>query len=388
MTKSGGRKPLVRPVRVCVLTSVHPPFDTRIFHREAKAARDAGCDVLLLAPDAPEDVVDGIRFGRLPGGEGRWRRPLRWPVLFVKALRSRADIYHLHDPELLPWGLLLKWTTGRAVVYDSHEYLRESVSTKHWIPRLMRRPLAAVVDRVEKWIAGRLDGVVAVTEEMAGRFERVQEEVITLRNLPPAQEIVEPAGGREDVVMYAGLMNRDRGLKILRETARRVHEGRPSARFEIYGPVEWHGMGPDAEAMTEEEWAAVGVRFMGSVPYEEVGPTMARGKVGWLPRSPDEPNNVLAWPNKLVEYMAAGLAIVASDLPTQAAVVQESGSGVVVDADSPTAHADAILTILAEKRLWERYSSGGKMAARNLYTWEAEAGKLHTLYSKLAAPEL
>lgn len=374
---------LVRPLRVCVITSAHPPYDTRIFHREAKAARDAGCDVLLLAPGAPPGPVDGIRFSNLPPRGGRWARPFRWPVLYVKARRSRADIYHLHDPELLPWGLLLKWTTGAAVVYDSHEYLRENVSTKHWIPRALRVPLAWAADRVEKWIAGRLDAVVAVTEDMAERFRRVQPEVITLRNLPPSQEIAEPAGGREKVVMYAGLINRDRGLNLLKETATLVHEQHPDARFEIYGPVEWHGIPESTVRMSAEDWAKIGVYFKGTVPYEEVGDTIARGMIGWLPRSPDEPNNLLAWPNKLVEYMAAGLAIVASDLPTQAAVVAESDTGVAVSADSATSHADAIRRLLNDDALWRRYSTNGKLAAKTRYTWSTEAFKLHTVYRKL-----
>lgn len=374
---------LSRPVRVCVLTSVHPPFDTRIFHREAKAARDFGCEVTLLAPGAPRGRKEGIRFRSLPGGGGRWARPLRWPVLFRKALRTRADIYHFHDPELLPWGLLLKWVTGAAVVYDSHEYLRENLSTKHWIHPRLRGPLAWFADRVEKWISGRLDAVVAVTEDMAQRFEPYQPRVITLRNLPPAQEIPEPVGGRERVVMYAGLMNRDRGLNLLRETARRVRERHPDVRFEIYGPVEWHGIDDATRALSAEEWAELGVEFKGNIPYQDVGPTMARGMVGWLPRSPHEPNNLLAWPNKLVEYMASGLAIVASDLPTQADVVEETNSGVVVEADSAATHADALSQLFADESRWMRYSANGKKAARTRYTWEAEALKLRTVYGEL-----
>lgn len=375
--------PLTRPLHVCVLTSVHPPMDTRIFHREAKAARDGGAKVTLIAPGAPKGEVDGIRFKSLPDRGGRAARPLRWPVLFVKAWRTNADIYHFHDPELLPWGLLLKWVTGKPVVYDSHEYLKEDITTKHWIPAPVRKPLAWLADRVEKGVAKRLSAVVAVTEDMSDRFRRVQPLVATVRNLPPVSEVPDPPGGKQPIVMYAGLLSWDRGLDILWDTARLVHQRRPDARFEIYGTVEWHGIAPEIAAKTPEEWAAIGVDFKGSVPFDEVGPAIARGQIGWLPRSPHEPNNLLAWPNKLVEYMAAGLAIVASDLPTQAAVIAESDTGIAVEALSPGAHADAIAGLLDDPAELTRLSSNGKTAAREKYSWDAESLKLQQLYRKV-----
>src|SRR5690606_7781006 len=159
---------------------------------QARSTREAGFDVLLIAPAAPAEPVEGVRFESLPSSGGRAARPLRWPILFWKARRSNADLYHLHDPELLPWGPLLKRTTGRPVVYDSHEYLRESILSKHWIPERLRKPVSTIADRVEKWIAHRLDGVVAVTDDMADRFRRVQPNAITVRNLPPAPVL--PAG--------------------------------------------------------------------------------------------------------------------------------------------------------------------------------------------------
>lgn len=376
---------LQRPVRVAVLTSVHPPLDTRIFHREAKAAVDFGCDVLLIAPGAPNEPVDGVRFASIPSWGGRWARPFRWPVLLLKAWRAHADIYHFHDPELLPWGLLLKWLTGAAVVYDSHEYLQESLASRHWIPRPLRLPVSRFANRVEKWVAGHIDAVVAVTEDMAGRFRAVQPRTITVRNLPPAWAAVDAPGPREPVIAYAGLMNAARGLDILYETARLVHERHPEARFEILGAQEWAGIDSSVASKAPVEWQAIGVHFAGAVPFQEVAPRLARAAIGWLPRSPHDENNLLAWPNKLVEYMACGLPIVASDLPTQAGVLRESDSGIVVDALSPRAHADAICRLLEDSAEAGRLGANGKHAAATLYTWAREAEKLHSLYNDLAA---
>jgi glycosyltransferase involved in cell wall biosynthesis len=83
--------------------------------------------------------------------------------------------------------------------------------------------------------------------------------------------------------------------------------------------------------------------------------------------------------------MACGLPIVASGLPTQASVLSESESGIVVDAVSPRAHADAICRLLDDPAEAERLGVNGKHAAATLYTWAREAEKLHSLYNDLAS---
>lgn len=370
---------------VAVLTSVHPPLDTRIFYRQARSLRGNGFDVLLIAPGAPDRPVDGVRFDSLPSFGGRAARPVRWPVLLWKARRAKADIYHFHDPELLPWGLLLKWLTRRPVIYDSHEYLRESILSKHWIPARLRGVVSAAAARIETFVAARLDAVVCVTDEMADRFRPFQPNTITVKNLPPAPVLPDPLPERAPVVIYAGLMNAERGLDILYDTAKLVRERLPGAEFHILGTVEWHGLPPEAQARSRADWEAVGVRFLGTIPQPEVAARLAAASIGWLPRDERVPNNLLAWPNKLVEYMVVGLPVVASDLPTQAAVVADAGCGTIVEARSPRAHADAICALLSDPEHARELGERGRRAALSQYTWEAEAARLDALYRRLLA---
>jgi glycosyltransferase involved in cell wall biosynthesis len=371
-------------MRICVLTSVHPPFDARVFYRQARSTAAAGFDVLLIAPGAPSVPRDGVRFASLPSWGGRAARPLRWPILFWKAVRAHADVYHFHDPELLPWGVLLHWVTRKPVVYDSHEYLKEDIEGKAWIPQRLRYAVAVISDRIEKWSAARLSAVIAVTDEMAAGFERIQPRTITVKNLPPAPDFEEP-GTRLPVVAYAGLMNVERGLDILKATATLVRHNVPNAEFQVLGNVEWSGMPADQKGMTTAQWQALGVRFLGTVPPEDVFGIIGTASVGWLPRSPAYKNNLLAWPNKLVEYMVVSLPIVASDLPLQARVVQEADCGIVVDALSPAAHAAAITELLLNPAEARRLGTNGKRVALERYTWQGEARKLHTLYKELQA---
>ncbi len=291
-------------------------------------------------------------------------------------------MYHFHDPELLPWGVLLHWITRKPVIYDSHEYLKEDIEGKQWIPKRLRPLIAAAAGAVEAWSAAHLSAVVVVTEDMAERFRGRQPRVVVVKNLPPVPEFAYPPDERQPVVAYAGLMNIERGLDILLETARLVRERVPGAEFQVLGTIEWEGMPADGRS-TPERWSAAGVRFAGTVAPGEVAAIIGCASVGWLPRSPHVKNNLLAWPNKLVEYMVVGLPVVASDLPLQARVVREADCGRVVEALSPAAHAEAIADLLLDTREARRLGDNGRRAALERFTWEGEARKLQTLYMEL-----
>jgi len=99
----------MRNKKICHITTVHPPFDVRIFHKECKTLVKAGYEVFLIAQHDKEEIVDEVEIIPLPRVKSRLKRMVILPAkTFLKALRLKADIYHFHDPELLPIGVLLK----------------------------------------------------------------------------------------------------------------------------------------------------------------------------------------------------------------------------------------------------------------------------------------
>jgi glycosyltransferase involved in cell wall biosynthesis len=271
------------------LTSVHRPRDVRIFHKEVASLRAAGADARVLALPEPARRAKRLALG--------WR-------LAREARRRDADIYHVHDPELIPAALWLSRASGRPVVYDVHEYLGQTVRTKPWLPAPVRVPLAWGVERLERAGARRLAGAVA--------------------------------------------------------------EG---ARLVLVGPG-------DPGDLPER------VEHLGAVDHSEVAGLLSRSAVAWVPLQ-RHGNYDRAVPTKLVEAMAAGRPVVASDLPRMAAMVRSTGCGIVVPADDPDAHAAALTRLLDDPEEAAALGAAGRRAFEERLSFDAQAAALTGLYAAI-----
>jgi len=224
-----------RPPRVVHLTSVHAADDTRILHKECRSLADAGYDVTMIA-QAPLVSVEraGVRVVVLRRPASRWRRVTEttWAVLRA-AWREDAALYHLHDPELLPVGLILK-LRGARVVYDVHEDWPAAVDARDWIPVPARAVARRGVAALELCAARLLDAVVAVTPEIAARFP--PDKVALVQNFPLGDErTVERApADHQPIVAYIGDLTEIRGARTMVEAMGRLPIG-VAARLVIAG---------------------------------------------------------------------------------------------------------------------------------------------------------
>jgi glycosyltransferase involved in cell wall biosynthesis len=369
-----------------ILTSVHDPLDPRIFHKQARALADAGYRVTLLAAHPRDEVVDGVRVWGVPAPRSRWGRPLVWAHLLGRALRLRADVYHFHDPELLPLGLLIAWLTRRPVVYDAHEYYRDEIATRPWIPAPLRRPAAETVHAVETFVAKRIAAVVAVNDDMAAGFrDRRARQVVAVHNYPSLAYFpprIERPEQDSPVAAYVGLLTRDRGLATVWTAGRRLHELAPEAEIRVIGRVDWSGTPRDV-SHEPAVWAnEAATRFLGVIPARAVPEALAGVAAGWIPFR-RTPNNRRTIPLKLLEYMAAGLPVVASDFGFMAAIVRGSNCGLLVPPDDPEAHARALARLLTNRAEARALGENGRRAVHAHYSWEVESAHLLNLYADL-----
>ena len=367
--------------RVVHMSTVHMPFDSRIFERECRTLAAAGFDVRLLVPHDREETVDGVHLVPLPRYRSRLGRMTLGQLAIGRlALRQRASLYHFHDPELLGVGALLR-LAGRPVVYDAHEDLPRDLLTKEWLPRPLRGLMARCAEAVEAAAARLLSGVVAATPVIARRFPA--RKVTVVNNFPPLDEISPELGApyarRDPVVLYTGDLAEIRGASELVETIDLVPE-RLGARLLLLGRF----TSPTLRARLEGHPGWRRVDFRGWAGWDEVQRALGTARVGIILYRP-EPNYVTAQPRKLFEYIAAGLPVVASDFPYWRRIVEEPGLGLCVDPRDPAAAAEAVAWLLEHPGEAEEMGLRGHREARERYGWSVEAEELLGLYGRLLA---
>src|SRR5690554_1016875 len=210
-------------MKVCHMTTIHPRYDIRIYHKECLALKKAGLDVSLIVNDAYDDeTMDGVDIHslKLPF-KGKLKRFLSNKVnraLLKKAIELDADIYHFHDPELLRVGKKLK-KRGYRVVYDVHEDVPRQILAKEWIPKLFRGIISRFFERYEDKTSRRFDAIVVPTPHLQERFLRVNRIVYEVCNFPSLDDIAfsEEGYSNQHDAIYVGDLTTTRGIREIAE---------------------------------------------------------------------------------------------------------------------------------------------------------------------------
>ena len=368
--------------RVCHLTSVHPPFDTRIFHKECKTLVAAGYDVVLVAATLEDVVVDGVRLHAVAKPTDRIERARRTvPAVLAAAIAEDAALYHFHDPELIPVGLLLA-ARGKRVIYDVHEDVPADVLTKDylaWPLRVVAAGGAAVAERVGATV---FDAIVTVTPTIARRFPARKTHLV--QNFPMASDLAgvaaAPYATREPLAAYAGMIGPVRGFTQTLGALARLPEASPW-RLGVAGNFNPPALEETCRAMPG--WGRVD--FLGWQDRPGTMALLARARVGLVLFEPLA-NHVAAQPNKLFEYMASGLPVIASDFPRWRELVEGAGCGLLVDPRDEEAIAAALAWVLDHPAEAEAMGRRGAEAVATRYTWEAQGQVLVDLYRRLVGP--
>ena len=359
--------------KVVVMTSVHIPFDTRVFHKECRTLHEAGHDVVLLATHDRTEVVDGIRVVGFPR-RGRKGRMVRTTFdMYRRALVEDADVYHFHDPELLPVGWALG-RRGRRVIWDSHEDVTRQLLIKEWLPAPLRRPAAALAGKVERRLSAPCAAIVSAEPTGAPRFRHRRVEVI--QNWPRLDELT-PSGGRDRALspeaVYIGAVTEARGALEMVDAVNLVPE-ELGVRLRVAGTFGPPGLRDEIVARDRHGRVSV----LGQVPRSEVKALLGRAFVGLVVLHPTA-QYVDAQPVKLFEYMAAGVPFIASDFP----VWRELGgdeAGLYVDPLDPAAIADAVTWLVRHPEEATEMGRQGRMRVESRFNWEAEGRRLVRLY--------
>jgi glycosyltransferase involved in cell wall biosynthesis len=296
----------------------------------------------------------------------------------------RADLVHAMAYMGIPVGLDLGRRDRAPVIYDARDIYVDAANLAR-LPKPARRLFA----RIERGWARRASRVVTVNvpyaEVMAERFGLPMPLVVmncALRREAPEhrpRHFHERLGLAEStrVVLYQGGFSRDRGIEQLITALPDL----PDAALVLlgYGPLR-----DELELRAGEPGLAGRLHVLPAVPPDELIEWVASADVVAMPIQPTTLNHRLTTPNKLFEAMAAGVPVVASDLPGMAGIVRETGCGVLVDPVDPAAVAGAIKGLL-DISPGARELIGRKGYAAHLarYNWEAQVEGLLAEYGRL-----
>jgi len=369
------------------LTTVHPRFEVRIHIKEAQTlAASLPYKVLVMVADGKghideqKGLVSIHDLGCLGGG--RLRRTLIGPWrAFFAILKINPAVVHFHDPELIPLGLLLR-LIGYKVIYDVHEDVPRQVISKHYLPLLIREPLAWFISAVEWLGAMSFNAIVAATPKIAARFPAAK--TITVQNFPITAEISQitpiPYVERPQSFAYPGIIAAVRGIgEVIRALA--YLEDIKNVRLELAGEFSPANLQETLRVLPG--WRSV--NYHGWISREQLSLLLGSVRAGLVLHHP-VPNEIDAQPIKLYEYMSAGLPIIASNFPLLKQVIEDAGCGLLVDPMDPKAIAAAMRWILAHPTAAEAMGARGRQAVEKTYNWDAEAAKLIHLYQKLMTP--
>lgn len=368
--------------RIVHLSSLHSAWDSRIYGKECRSLAKAGYKVSLIVPHERDEVVDGVeikgfartRAGRLVRMTGTaWR-------LYREAMRLNGKIYHFHDTELIPIGLMLQ-VRGKQVVYDIHEDVPRVLLSRTYLPKWARRTIGWLVERIERMACRRFSALVAATPAIATRFEQISRRAVVVQNFPREEELGRPVGSawsqRHDAVAYPGLIAHNRGIREMVDAMGMLSE-KSGATLELAG---WYDSGEiEKELSCLAGWKRVNV--LGILDREEIALLLARVRAGLVLFHPEERFKV-AYPIKMFEYMAAGIPVIASDFPLWRRIIEEAGCGLLVDPLNPIVIAEAIDFLLTHPEEAEAMGRRGREAVEQHYNWRTEEKKLLRLYADL-----
>lgn len=368
--------------RVVHISTVHQPFDIRIFHKECVSLAKAGYEVYNIGRFKKEEIVNGVRIVPVRSFAKKIWRLIFGPLMAMSQLKNirNVQLVHLHDPELLLIAPLLK-LFGFTVVFDMHEDVRAQIKGKQWIPKSLRTLISFVYGFSERFLLWFVDAVITVSEPIIDKVRHPRK--LLLRNLPLKSEFQTELGqknAKSDLVklVYTGDLTEIRGatqmLNLLEDL---------STDWEV--ELHFAGRIPDRgfEKRLRSHPAFSKMIQHGWLNRPQMIDLLTSSSLG-LCLLHKMPNHEVSWPIKIFEYMGAGIPQLTSDYAHWKHVVEGNGCGICVDVNRRKEVHDAARHILGStERVREMGANARAAILDGKLNWESESLALTSLYREV-----
>lgn len=360
-------------IKVCQMTSSHSAHDIRIFLKECKSLVMSGYKVVLLAPNEKDENIDNVEIRAIPKINNIFMRMITssWSV-YRLAIKENASLYHFHDPELLPCGLLLKWR-GKKVIYDAHEDVPQDIMMKDWIPLYVRKIMSILFKIFEDNMVKQFDVIAAATPYITKRFQELGCKAVNLNNYPFGDELIKVNSNniRDKTVCFVGGIDKNRGIVEMIQAI-----GLTSGKLYLVGTFSTKNLRD--YVMTLAGWKQV--VELGQCQRSQVADILSISSAGLVLFKPGANHNN-AQPNKMFEYMSASIPIITSDFQLWREFVENNRCGICVNPLQPAEIAKAVKYIMEHDQESQQMGKSGRKAVQEKYNWTVEEKKLINIYN-------
>ena len=372
---------MARKIHVVHMTTVHHPYDPRIYHKECKSLDRHGFDVTLIAQASNDHKRKNNSIKHIPikKYKSRLKRMIAGSINVYKIAKSlKADIYHFHDPELLPIGWLLK-NKRNIVIYDIHEDYVTSILQKQYLIKPLRKIIALMYKLIEKLFAKKMD--LCLAEKY---YQEIYPRGKCILNYPTLNDrlIKHERTYEHDKtkLLYTGNVTVDRGALI--------HANLPN----IHGDVSIQFVGKCQKQLAQKMYEVAGTQkdqlYIEGIDELVEKETIEQTYINenWLAGValfPPTEHYMKKELTKFFEYMSAGLPIICSNFPVWKRFIDQYQCGIAVDPHDEEAIKHAIDFLKDNPETATQMGANGKKAVIEELNWNREEEKLIKWYNEL-----
>lgn len=362
------------------MSSVHYALDTRIFFKMCHALNNE-YDVSLIANHPQKETINNIQITPFKVFKNRRNRVFfSWILMFFKAIKINAKVYHFHDPELIPCGLLLR-ILGKKVIYDVHENIAEDIFDKPWIK--YQKTSYQIFNFFEK-IAVKNFKIILAEKSYEKRYKTLNANAVVIQNFCDL-EFFEPFVKKEYHqtmnLFYIGIVLENRGILEILETVYELKKKGYPVHFHLVGEL-YSDLDQKIKKLEYFDTIKDDVTFYGRLPLNKGYQLAERMDIGLCIIWPMK-NSIESYPTKIFEYMAVGLPIITSNFDLYKELVEENNCGICVNPKSTKEIFYAVETLYTNVQKSEQMVKNGKNAVKNKYDWESQKQVLIRLYDEI-----